>query len=460
MRLQCIKIILLLAAQLFGQDSGLLTFREYIKMVQDHHPVYFQANLLADKAAANQRIARGGFDPKIEAGWDNKYFDSKNYYSLASGVIKVPTWYGIEVKAGYNRNEGVFLDDSDYLPEQGLWNAGLSVPLGRGFILDERRAELKRAELYTSVNEQEQTLMINDLLYHASNAYVKWQVASELLAITIEGRELAETRLRGTRSSFLNGDKAAIDTLESFISLQSRQMDFQKARQTLENATLALNNFLWINGEIPLELDDNAIAEKMEFDLFSSKVNELSLVQEQWIERHPELLMYDYKIGEISIEQRLAKEDLKPDLRVNYNPLVAPNNINPNNYKIGAALYYPIVQRKQRGKIQLNKLKIQETEYARTLKTQELNVKLDTYVNNINQTEQQFELLNQTVANYNLMLNAENRKLEIGESSIFLVNTRETKYLSGRSKVVELTQKLLMNRITYLMISGRLEEVL
>jgi len=109
--------------------------------------------------------------------------------------------------------------------------------------------------------------------------------------------------------------------------------------------------------------------------------------------------MYDFKIADINIDQRLAREEIKPDLRVNYNPLLAVaddalfDQFNANDYKLGATFAYPILQRKQRGKIQMNDIKIQDTEYNRSVKTQDLNIKLDTYNNNINQTEAQYALL-------------------------------------------------------------------
>lgn len=447
---------------LAAQDSEILTFQEYINIVKENHPVMYQSQLLDDLAKSTKRIAKGGFDPRLEADWNQKSFDKKKYYSLATGAIKVPTWYGIDLKAGYDRNSGVFLNNSDIIPTRGLWNVGISLPLGKGLIIDNRRAELKKADIYQSVNDQEQVIMINQLLYEASISYLDWQSAKAYLDIANEGLELASIRLYGTRQSFINGDKPAIDTLESFISLQTRQLDYQKTLQTLTNTTIALNNYLWINGEVPVELSTNTRPEDMTTNLLQSSLDSLILLQDQWIASHPELLMYDYKLASINIDQRLAKEELKPDIRINYNPLLGVaedalfDQFNSNNYKLGATISYPIMQRKQRGKIQLNKIKAQNTEYNRSIKNQELVIKLNTYINNIQQTLSQYNLLNATITNYNRMLIAENRKLSVGESSIFLVNSRENKYLDSRYKQIEASRKLIFHRLTYLLFSARI----
>lgn len=456
-----------LITSLYSQDGNdVLTFIEYIDIVKKNHPIMYQAELRTEMIESNRKMARGGFDPKLEAGWNHKSFDDKNYYSLASGALKIPTWYGIDIKAGYDHSEGEFLNESDRLPARGLWNAGISVPLGKGLVIDERRAALQRADLYESATQQEQLIMRNEILFNAAIAYLQWQTFQEYLVISSEGVDLANQRLDGTRSSFINGDKPAIDTLESFISLQSREMDQLKASQDLQNAKIKLENFLWIEGDIPLEINDEVLPEPIDITLLQYQFDSLSLLQDQRLIAHPELLLYDYKIANIDIDQRLAKEEIKPDVRVNYNPLLAVandglfDNFNANDYKLGATISYPILQRKQRGKIELNKLKLQDTEFDRSLKSQELKIKLDTYVNNTNQALTQFDLQSLTLENYNRMLIAENRKLEAGESSIFLVNSRESKYLESRYKQIDVGRKLIYNKFTYLLFSVAMQEVL
>jgi len=177
--MKIISTILLsvISVLLLGQSEKMMTYKEYISIVKENHPVMYKASLLDDMARSNRRMARGGFDPKVEANWNHKSFDDKNYYSMLNSAVKIPTWYGIDLKAGYDRSNGDFLNESDLIPTRGLWNAGISVPLGKGLVIDERRAALQRADIFESVNEQEQTIMINELLYEASIAYLDWQTA-------------------------------------------------------------------------------------------------------------------------------------------------------------------------------------------------------------------------------------------------------------------------------------------
>ena len=466
MRLVLVLVGLIQAICLLGQDTQVLTFQNYIEIVKTHHPVTYQANLIKEIAVSNSLMAKGGFDPKIEGSWNKKSFDDKNYYSIASGKVKVPTWFGAELNAGYDRNSGEFLNESDFIPSRGIWNAGISVPLGKGLIIDNRRAELKKAEIFNSASEQEQILLLNDIVYDASLAYLELQAASELLSITLEGLSLAKVRFEGTRSGFINGDKPAIDTLESFINLETRQLENQKALQEIENKKIYLNNFLWLNGDVPVELEENISPEVLDINFLSQQLDSLSIIQDQWIFTHPEILLYDFKIANLKIDQRLAKEDLKPDLRINYNPLVAVGDASIfdefliNNYKFGATLSYSLIQRKERGKIQLNSIKIEDTKYNQKLKNQDLIVKLDLYLNNVNQTVIQHKLLSKIVNDYNTMLIGESRKFSLGESSLFLVNSRESKYLESRTKLIQLTNKAIKYRYAYILASGSIGNIL
>jgi hypothetical protein len=52
--------------------------------------------------------ARGAFDPKIAVDFDKKTKDTE-YYSILNSSFKIPT-YGIEIKAGFEQNEGYYLN--------------------------------------------------------------------------------------------------------------------------------------------------------------------------------------------------------------------------------------------------------------------------------------------------------------------------------------------------------------
>ena len=106
-------------------DSTQMSFREYMGFVKAHHPIVKQAQLIIHGGQAELLRSRGGFDPKIEVDYNRKEFEGSEYWDEINAMFKIPTWYGIEFKAGIERNEGIFLDPSQTVPSGGLYNACL-----------------------------------------------------------------------------------------------------------------------------------------------------------------------------------------------------------------------------------------------------------------------------------------------------------------------------------------------
>jgi len=156
------------------QDSLYLGYEEYLEMVKAYHPLVKQANLIRDKGAADLLKARGGFDPKIEAGYERKDFKDTRYYDLFNSTFKIPTWYGVELKAKFEKNEGYYLNPQNKVPDDGLFAAGISIPLGQGLFINDRMAALKKAKVYREQTLVDQQLAVNEVLYDASIAYFEW----------------------------------------------------------------------------------------------------------------------------------------------------------------------------------------------------------------------------------------------------------------------------------------------
>ena len=113
-----IVLFLFFSFSIFGQEKiqKELTYNEFLGFVKKYHPMVKSANLEVSSAQANLMMARGGFDPKIEVDFNKKQFKDKEYYSLLNSSFKIPTWYGIEVKAGFDNSEGIYLNPQNTLP--------------------------------------------------------------------------------------------------------------------------------------------------------------------------------------------------------------------------------------------------------------------------------------------------------------------------------------------------------
>ncbi|APG61350.1 transporter [Christiangramia salexigens] len=441
------RFVWLIFLPLFGlaqqQDSLYLGFEEYLEMVKMYHPVVKQAKLLGERGEADLLKARGGFDPKLEAGYNRKDFKDTRYYDLFNSTFKVPTWYGVELKAKFEKNEGVYLNPQNKVPEEGLFAAGISVPVGQGLWINERMAALKKAKAYRQQIRADQQLAVNEILYEASLAYFEWFAKYKELYLYENFIENAERRYNGILKSYRAGDKPAIDTLEANIQIQDRGLSLEQAQLEFFKASMNLGTFLWADENTPLELQEQVYpSPKLGEDIMNSG----GLYFEEELAGHPKLRSLEYKLEILEFDKKLKANKLLPKLDLEYNflsgdPDILRSYVN-ENYKIGFNFSIPLFLRKERGDLKLSQLKLENAELE--LMSQELQLR-----NKIRSLREQFasyleqvEMINALVDSYTSMLKAEERKLELGESSVFLVNTREKSLISARLKQIAIKQKL------------------
>lgn len=447
-----------------GQDSvAILSQERFIDMVLKYHPVARQSALILEQGEYGLKKARGSFDPYIFTYLEEKQFDEKNYFSILGTGLKVPTWLGLDIKFGYDRNRGVYLNPENTLPENGLWYAGFSVPLGEGLFIDERRKVVQQARLFSKYTQVEQTRILNDLVVNALDSYWNWVKTYNQLLVYREFIDLALERFEGIKGTFEQGDIPSIDTLEAYIQIQNRRIGENQSLIDFQKATLQLSNFLWFENDIPLEISDGLIPPDltgMETDLRISNEN-LNSVLWGIEESHPELQLYEYKLADLQIEQRWKKEKIKPKVNVNYNFLneafgSGVETTGFNNYKWGLEFSMPILLRSEIGDLRLTQIKMKETEFKRSQKSLEVTNKILVYYQQLQNLIDQLGLYDENVVNYGRLLNAERQKFNAGESSLFLINSREVSFIDARIKLLDVIVKTRITYWTYYWASGRL----
>ena len=219
----------------------ILTANAVMELVRNNHPVAKQAMLLVEAANAARLSARGGFDPLLDIDASRKTFDGKNYYYYTNPEIQIPTAAALTIKSGLENNGGDYL--SSEISKGKTSYLGIELPLGNGLLIDKRRAALQQAKIFSSQSEQDRLKIMNDLLLEAYTDYWEWAGAYQLYQVYSGFVDNATKRLQLTRNAWQNGDRALMDTLESFTQLQQYQLLQSEALLKLNNAALELSNF-------------------------------------------------------------------------------------------------------------------------------------------------------------------------------------------------------------------------
>jgi len=444
-----------------SESTQIISLDTYLNQVRKFHPLAQKTALKIEIAELERLRAKGRLDPIVDFGWNQKNFDEKLYYRLFQGQIKLPTKYGLSAVGGYENSEGVFLNPENKTDQFGLWNLGIELDVLQGLIVNERNIGLQQAEVILGQTMFNQAWMLNTILYEAAAAYLQWQQFYLFNQVFLDNQSLSQTYLENTKQLFFNGEKSAIDTLEAFILLQDATNAVNENGINFTNAQIAAQNYFWEDGQrVIISPNELPQVESILPETNISQIDTTNIFAD-----HPILQAYAMKQRSLELGQRLKREKRKPKLKVKYNPLLATSDegIAPNyvlaNYKWGFNFAMPLFMRTERADIQIGLIKLEELELDRNNKANELNNKLDGSLQQLVLLQDQLILAQQTLEGYQRLLDGENEKFRAGESSVFLLNKRQEKYITGQLKLITLQTKLQKEYIKYLYLTNQIDSL-
>lgn len=444
-------------------DTYFLSELEFITILRKFHPIIKQADLGIEQAKSNLLASRAAFDPVFNYHLDRKTFDGRNYFTYINPELRMPTWYGIELKAGMEDNTGnnfnqeVTIGVSSYL--------GVKVPLARNLLFDERRAVLGQAKLFVNLSKIERDLLINDLYYNAIATYWNWVMEFNTLKVLDSVVAINEQRFRLLKLSWQQGDIPAIDTIEAQAQLQNFIIQQQDILYKFIAAGYTLSNYLWLDNSVPFEMN-NQVFPSGQLNQKEATNNEIQPLVEMIAivsSSHPKLKQFQNKLQILDIDRKLNFQSLLPkfDLKANLlnNEYFAWKGINAqlleNNYKFGVDVQIPLRFSEGRGKFRATQFKIQDTEYGQIQERLALINELKSRYQQVLILQKQITWANSNFENYSRLFKGELTRFSVGESSLFLLNMRENKMLESRIQLIEIQTRYLQSRAGLIWAAGQ-----
>jgi len=432
-----------------AQDTLRLSHEEFLAIVKRYHPLAFKYRLENQIAKAEVQQARGNFDPVLSAKDGKKTIDGVDYYQESNVGLEIPTWYGVSLSGSYNNIEGQRLNNSD--TRGGLYQFGVTVPLAKGLLFDQRRALLQQARAALQMTAAEQQLLTNALFRDAETAYWDWVRYYEIYRLQTQAVDINVKRLDMIKRTFDYGERAAIDTTEALAQLRSYELEQEDAYLQFLKATAELSLFLWKDQYQPFDLRQPIVPtdELVASEAFKSYPSLITKLNTTNLNAHLSLVYYQQKGSFLETERRLKWQSFLPKFDFTYNffnkegyqseyfPLFQ------NNYQYGLKLEIPVFLRQARAGYQMAKAKIGQNQMDLTLKEQELQVKISNYSNEVQNYNTQINLADRNLENYQRLLQGEEARYGNGESSLFLINSRQNKLIEAQEKVIELRFKFL-----------------
>jgi outer membrane protein TolC len=306
-------------------------------------------------------------------------------------------------------------------------------------------ADVRKAKIARNLNAAERNLQAIEIIYEAAVSYMNWKRSFDEVKLYENYIQNALIRYKGIAILINEGDKPAIDSIEAGIVVKTRQLNLEDAKLKLTKAKLELSNYLWLENNIPFELSDALKPEDLLTNNIKEtlKINELATID---LENHPKIKALDAKIAMLKVERKLKANALLPKLDLSYNYLSEPSYIDNyrfEDYKIGINFSFPIFLRKERGSLKLADLKIQDSEFNLQFERKNLENKIKSQQQEIVSLEKQQDYNNKLVKDFTKLLNAEDRLFEMGESSLFIINSRENSLVSSQLNEIALENRYL-----------------
>lgn len=117
----------------------------------------------------------------------------------------------------------------------------------------------------------------------------------------------------------------------------------------------------------------------------------------------------------------------------------------------------PLFLRQGRGEWEAAKLKLKSTSYERQQQQLEIENKVRYHYIEIFNLQQQAELLQSVFNNYNELYKAEELRFGLGETSLFILNSRQNQLLSSQQKLLEVKAKFFIAQASLQWASGSLQ---
>jgi outer membrane protein TolC len=442
-------IICLLLLVISDRAIGQFTLSDCVETVLNDHPVVKLSDLQVSKAESYLLKAKGNFDPKLEAGLNQKEYTDKNYFTLLSGGLKIPTSLGFDVAAGYEVNRGILLNPENNIPAGGLMYGGIELPLGRGLWTDERRTQRAQARVGLELGLQQKNELLNNLVFDVVQQYLSYSRDNQIFQLYENASKNALDRLNALRLQVSAGDRPSIDTVEAALQYQQVEGLRLMAKWSAESSQILLER-TYLNRNQQNSDTLTAVPQKLD-SIWNSTSPLLVMNREDLENSHPLLSQYSRKQKQVELEIRFLRDRYKPDLRLQFFPLFQATEFNPSlfpvweNNKLGVQFSMPLYFRKERAEVQLAKIKWMELESEREFKSNVIFGKYETQMLLWSNLNEQMKLVRSNLIQSQKLLDAELELWNNGESSLFLVNSREFANIQINVRYAELMYRNLMS---------------
>lgn len=440
------------------ESDTVLTVTDILNYTLTYHPVLEAAMAKLHQAEAKLLEKQGAFDVKLSSG------SSWNRYQSSSAVGKPKKTFETINKLAWQSRSGLYLSagnklvagdvSSSFSPTGDTGDTFIEarLPLLKGLIRNKARAGEQQAELQITESEAGVLKKRLELLQKAGNVYWKWFTAGKSLEVTQNLTRLAEVRYKAVKRQAELGDKADIDRVEAEQELRRREALLAQEESKFLKAAQDLSLFVWDPGSRSLVSQVPAI-DRLPVGLPKSPLVTSDLLENGKVlayQAQPDLKILGIGQKLSMVDWRLAKNQLLPQLDAIVRPGIQPgtDGIGPT-LRAGVELSVPLQRRSAKGQLRYAQFRLDELDANERLLLAAIQVDVAQAVIGIEQAEKQLSKTGEQVDLAIRLANGEQRRFDLGDSTLFLVNTRERQAAKAQKDNLEAVQTLMLAWLEY-----------
>ena len=426
-----------------------------VSSVYANFPLLEAARFQRNVANGEVLTANGNFDTKLKASTENGPVGFYQTYRQTVGVTQ-PLYGGAEVFGGYRVGRGSF--QPWYQERQtngnGEFKGGVQVPLARNRAIDERRAQLWKANYARQRTEPEIQGQLIEFVRDGSLFYWDWVAAGQKQRVADRLLSLAVNRNEGIRLRVKAGDldpPDADDNQRIIVSREAKVIDAaRKSRQTAVKLSLFYRDDVGHPVIPPAEWTPD-FPEPTEIEADESP-EDISLA----LSRRPEILAIDILRREIDIDYASAQNDYRPQvdaLVIGSQDSGTPTSIRKDKspFELEAGIYaeVPIQRRKARGKISSIEAKVSQVLAKRRMIEDKVITEIQTAHAAFHAAWLRVGKARESVRLARYMAEVEQKKFDAGSSDLLSVNLREQQSAEAAEAEVDALLDYFQSRAIY-----------
>ncbi|WP_339742960.1 TolC family protein [uncultured Rubinisphaera sp.] len=394
-------------------------------------------------AQGDQISAAGAYDFKFKAASENNVLGFYQNYRQSLGFAQ-PLYNGGEFFAGYRVGNGEF--QPWYLERQtnegGEFKAGVNIPLAKDRRIDQRRAELWRANYSRQMAEPEIHALLIAFIQEASYAYWEWVAAGEKLLIAEQVLVLAQERTDRIKQQVENGFIDPPELTDNLRLVSEREAKLAEVFQKYQKAAIKLSLYLRDYEGNPIILGKNELQRFPSPDERFHAIVDLDI--QMAISNRPELVVMDFLRKQLQLDYSAAQNETRPSIDTQW---IASQDIgmptSPKNdkgeFELEASVFMdvPLQRRKARGKMFALEGKMTQLQAKRRMTEDKIAVEVQTVHTALQAALKRYDSTQQAVEYAEDLAQRERRNFELGSSDLLKVTLREQYAVEASEKVID-----------------------